>query len=275
MRKYYYNARDVAAYFKYFSVPSHLEVSYMQYIFNLGKHVLAEPLTRDFEHFKDEVYRELYFLWSNGFDGEKSDISAMVADGQLSQICDKECINLESYMKLICLHLIFSGNMPYINLNFYGLMLSLGVRCDIEVFERNVRSLIGPLQIVVFDCFGKEFDLALGVPDELLRVALNEDFKNSLTNSDFKESLRLEQLQWLKDLKDASFKIFGQIPARKKTTPNRKSSSAKAVVTADTQTNEKYSSTAAQLPKHKVQPKGAPARSKADSHGTKPNKGKD
>ena len=55
MRSYYFNARDVAAYFKYFSVPSYLEVSYMQYVFNLGKRVLAEPLTRDFEQFKREV----------------------------------------------------------------------------------------------------------------------------------------------------------------------------------------------------------------------------
>ena len=251
MRKYYYNARDVAAYFKYFSVPSHLEVSYMQYIFNLGRHVLAEPLTRDFEHFKDEVYRELYFLWSNGFDGEKSDISAMAADGQLSLICDQDCINLESYMKLICLHLIFSGNMPYINLNFVGLMLPLGIRCDIEVYERNVINLLGPLQIVVYDCFGKEFDLRLGVSDELLRVSLNDDFKKSLTNRDFRESLRLEQLQWLKDLKDASSKIFGSKTTRKKTLPNRKSSSAVAG-------DGNYQTSGRQTSKQKVQPKGTP-----------------
>ena len=54
LRKYIYNSRDVAAYFKYFSVPSYLEVSYMQYIFNLGCKVLAEPLTRDFESFKKD-----------------------------------------------------------------------------------------------------------------------------------------------------------------------------------------------------------------------------
>ena len=86
MRRYYYNARDVAAYFKYFSVPSYLEVSYMQFVFNLGRRILAEPLTRDFEQFKREIYRELYFLWSNGFDSETSDISCMVSDGQMSLI---------------------------------------------------------------------------------------------------------------------------------------------------------------------------------------------
>ena len=52
MHKYIFNARDIAAYIKYFSVPQYLEVSYMQYIFNLGPTVLAVPLTRDFESFK-------------------------------------------------------------------------------------------------------------------------------------------------------------------------------------------------------------------------------
>ena len=88
MRKYIYNSRDVAAYFKYFSVPSYLEVSYMQYIFNLGNKVLAEPLTRDFEGFKKEVYRELYFLWANGFENEKADISKMTTEGEFTLICD-------------------------------------------------------------------------------------------------------------------------------------------------------------------------------------------
>ena len=113
LRKYIYNSRDVAAYFKYFSVPSYLEVSYMQYIFNLGNKVLAEPLTRDFESFKKEVYRELYFLWANGFEDEKADISKMTTESDLSLICDQDCICLESYMKLICLaeaSIIFSSS---------------------------------------------------------------------------------------------------------------------------------------------------------------------
>ena len=82
LRKYIYNSRDVAAYFKYFSVPNYLEVSYMQYVFNLGTNVLAEPLTRDFEAFKKEVYRELYFLWATGFENEKADISKMTTEGE-------------------------------------------------------------------------------------------------------------------------------------------------------------------------------------------------
>ena len=227
MRSYYFNARDVAAYFKYFSVPSYLEVSYMQFVFNLGTRVLAEPLTRDFEQFKREVYRELYFLWSNGFDSEKSDISAMVTDGQVSLICDQDCINLESYMKLICLHLIFSGNLPYVNLNFAGLMLTLGIKCEEAVYEENVAMVMEPLRLYVQDCFGKPFDLKQGVPDELLRVYLDKDFKESLSNRDFRESLRVQQMNWVKDLKEKSFKLFGTIPSRKKSAPSHRKASSK------------------------------------------------
>ena len=77
MNKYVFNARDIAAYLKWFNVPGYLEVTYLQYFFSIGKKILAEPLTRDFEKFKSEVYRELYYLWANGFEDDKSDISKM------------------------------------------------------------------------------------------------------------------------------------------------------------------------------------------------------
>ena len=251
MHKYIFNSRDVAAYFKYFSVPSYLEVSYMQYIFNIGNKILAEPLTRDFEHFKNEVFRELYFLWANGFEGERSDISAMTADGQLALICDQECLNLESYMKLICLHLIFSSNLPYINLNFTGMMYQLGIKCEVSLYEENVRKVMESLRLVAYDTFGHAFDLGLGIPDELLRISLNEEFKAGLINRDFRESLKNEQLKWLAELKEKSLKVFGSIPARRKSSAGRKSSGSV--------TGEKYSDTAAQMPSNIVQPKGAPS----------------
>ena len=250
MRKYIYNSRDVAAYFKYFSVPSHLEVSYMQYVFNLGNKVLAEPLTRDFESFKREVYRELYFLWANGFENEKADISKMTSDGQLSLICDQECICLESYMKLICLHLIFSSNLPYITLNFTGLMTQLGIKCGVELYEENCKKICDALQLEVRDTFGKPFDLALGVPDELLRVSLSEDFKNGLDTRNFKETLRTEQMNWLKDLKDKSFKLFGSIPARKKVSKSRNPGSSSK--------NRNYRDQGYSEAKKSAQPKGTP-----------------
>ena len=220
----------------------------MQYIFNFGTKVLAEPLTRDFESFKREVYRELYFLWANGFENEKADISKMTSEGQLSLICDQDCICLESYMKLICLHLIFSSNLPYINLNFTGLMTQLGIKCDVELYEENCRKVCESLQLEVFDSFGKPFDLSLGIPDELLRVRLNQEFKQSLDSRDFKEMLKNEQMNWLKDLKDKSFKLFGSIPARKKTTKSRKPVSS----------NKSYRDNSYNEKKNSVQPKGTP-----------------
>lgn len=230
----------------------------MQYIFNLGNKILAEPLTRDFEHFKNEVFRELYFLWANGFEGERSDISAMTADGQLALICDQECINLESYMKLICLHLVFSGNLPYINLNFTGMILQLGLKCDSDVYEQNVRKIMESLRLVAYDSFGHAFDLELGVPDELLRISLNEEFKASLVNRNFRDNLKNEQLKWLSDLKEKSLKVFGTIPARRRTgTGSRTSESPRNG--AGSVSGAKYSDTASQMPANKVQPKGAPS----------------
>ena len=248
MRKYIYNSRDVAAYFKYFSVPSYLEVSYMQYIFNLGNKVLAEPLTRDFEGFKKEVYRELYFLWANGFENEKADISKMTPEGEFTLICDQECICLESYMKLICLHLIFSSNLPYITLNFTGLMTQLGIKCGVELYEENCRKVCESLQLEVKDSFGKPFDLSLGIPDELLRVSLGTEFKQSLDTRNFKETLRNEQMNWLKDLKDKSFKLFGSIPARKKTNKGRQTGSS----------NKNHMNSGNNVVRKSAQPKGTP-----------------
>ena len=239
----------MAAYFKYFSVPSYLEVSYMQYIFNLGNKVLAEPLTRDFEYFKKEVYRELSFLWANGFENEKADISKMTSEGDLSLICDQECICLESYMKLICLHLIFSGNLPYITLNFTGLMTQLGIKCGVELYEANCKTICDSLQLEVRDTFGKPFDLALGVPDELLRVSLSAEFKEGLDSRNFKETLRSEQMNWLKDLKDKSFKLFGSIPARKKSTNKPRQNGA---------SRKSYRETGYPAAQKSVQPKGMP-----------------
>ncbi len=239
----------MAAYFKYFSVPSYLEVSYMQYIFNLGNKVLAEPLTHDFEYFKKEVYRELYFLWANGFENEKADISKMTSEGDLSLICDQECICLESYMKLICLHLIFSGNLPYITLNFTGLMTQLGIKCGVELYEANCKTICDSLQLEVRDTFGKPFDLALGVPDELLRVSLSAEFKEGLDSRNFKETLRSEQMNWLKDLKDKSFKLFGSIPSRKKSTNKPRQNGA---------SRKSYRETGYPAAQKSVQPKGMP-----------------
>lgn len=217
LHSYIYNARDIAAYIKYFSVPQYMEVSYMQYIYNIGMPVMAAPLCRDFEKFKNEVYRELYHLWACGFEDERSDIACMTNDGVRAKFCDQECINLESYMKLITLHLIFTRSLPYVNLNFTGMPLSLGIDCDYELFESNVVKCIKALNLVSKDRFGKDFDLEKGVPDELLQISLTDDFKRILKDGDFRESMRQAQKDKMMKLREQSLKVFGDIsPSKKK-----------------------------------------------------------
>ncbi|MCQ2466037.1 MAG: hypothetical protein MJ166_00760 [Clostridia bacterium] len=209
MNKYLFNARDIAAYMKWFSVPSHLEVTYMQYFFSIGNKIIAEPLTRDFESFKNEIYRELYYLWANGFEDDKSDISKMNINGALSLICDQECVNLESYMKLITLHLIFSKYLPYVKVNFYGIPWTLGIECDMEVFEKNVLMAMEGLNLTCKDVFGNPFDIKLGVPDELLCVSLNDEFKKLLADEeDFRMLLRNKESEHMKQLKAKSLEVF-------------------------------------------------------------------
>ena len=252
MRRYIYNARDIAAYIKYFSVPPHLEVSYMQYVFNLGDRVLAKPLAADFEKFKMEVYRELYSLWANGFENDKSDISDIALPGQIPFICDPECMSLESYMKLICLHLIYTRNLPYVNLNLAGLALALHIRCSEEIFHDNIKRVFESLSLTSYDKFGKPFSLEEGIPDELLRVSLTDDFKKILAgnNVDFKETLRKEQNAWVEELKKKSLEVFGKIPQGKRKKTSSTQSSRKKSAKGEGKTAARHDS--------KLQPKGAP-----------------
>jgi len=232
----------------------------MQYFFNFGPDVLAKPLASDFEKFKKEVYRELYALWANGFENDKSDISGMALPGQIPFICDEECVNLESYMKLICLHLIFTRNLPYVNLNFTGLPLQLGIRAEMNVYEENVERVVSALQMTAADRFGKVFDLKQGVPDELLRISLNDEFRAVLEkkNSDFRENVQKAQNAWLNDLKEKSLEVFGQIPMRRKASKTAKPSQSR-------------------YPKHKIlsdgdskkQQKGSPVAGGSDKGGNK------
>ena len=211
---------------KWFSVPSYMEVSYMQHIFNIGAPVLATPLTRDFDMFKNEVYRELYYLWAHGFEDERSDISAM-SQGCMALVCDQECINLESYMKLITLHLIFTKNLPYVKVNFTGLPLALGITCEYAQFEENVYRAVRGFNLVSRDVFDRPFDLKLGVPDELLKLSLSDGFKKEiLMGRDFRESLRKEQTDKMNKLKEDSLKEFGSMSPDDRNNKKRRSTAS-------------------------------------------------
>ena len=249
MNKYVFNARDVAAYLKWFGVPNYLEVSYMQFFFGIGSNVLATPLLRDFEYFKTEVYRELYYLWANGFEDDKSDISNM-ADGNVPLICDAECINLESYMKLITLHLIFSRCLPYVGINFNGLPYALGIDCDFSLYEENVIKVTEGLNLVSKDKFNNDFDLKLGVPDEVLRISLNPEFKEKLLGQkDFKMMLRNRDKEQMEELRKRSLELNG---VNKSVSPSRSSAKSASKSSAD-KTNISESKV-----NSKSQQKGAP-----------------
>ncbi len=264
MHKYVFNARDIAAYFKWFSVPQYLEVSYMQHIFNIGSPILATPLTRNFEEFKKEVYRELYYLWAHGFENERSDISYMTSEGDLAIICDQECINLESYMKLITLHLIFTKNLPYVNLNFMGLPLHLGIRCDFSIYEENVYKAVTGLNLVATDKFGKPFNLSLGVPDELLSISLTTEFKKEILGKhDFKKALKEEQKERLSELREKSLKEFNNETTPVKRKPG-KVKVLKAKVKGATQGERANSKSTS-----RNQPKGIPLEERRHNGGNK------
>jgi len=217
MTNYLYNARDVAAYFKWVGVSSHMEKQYIEYIFKIGKKILAKPLTIQYESFEQAVYRELYFLWSDGFENEYSDIANVAPKGAVSLICDQEFINLESYMKLIALHLLFSRNLPYVRVNFIGLPFSLGIKGEFSDFEENVVKACETLHLTTADVFGNAFDLTKGIPDEVLCVSLQRDFRLSLAGEDdfrkqMMKSAELKMKQW----KESSRAIIDEEEKKKK-----------------------------------------------------------
>ena len=153
----------------------------MNYIFQIGADILAKPLTRDYDEFEKAVYRELYYLWSEGFENEFSDIATIAPKGAVSLICDQEFITLESYMKLLALHLIFSRNLPYVHVNFTGLMLPLGLKGEFSDYEKNVVKACEILHLTTHDVYNQPFDLNLGIPDETLCLCLDTEFRKTLS----------------------------------------------------------------------------------------------
>jgi hypothetical protein len=184
MAQYLYNARDIAAYFKWAGVPTHLEKDYIQFLFKKSDVLLARPLSADYGHFEREVFREMYYLWSVGFANEYSDVELIAPDGAISIFCHQKFIALESYMKLIALHLILSANLPYVRINFVGLPLLLGISGDYIAFEENLTLSFTALRLQATDIFGNDFDLNQGIPNELLCISLSRGLKEKLFGED-------------------------------------------------------------------------------------------
>jgi len=184
MAHYLFNARDIAAYCKWAGVPAHLEKDYLQFLFGKRDVLLARPLAAEYTIFEREVFREMYYLWSVGFVNEYSDVELIAPDHSIAIFCAQEFIALESYMKLIALHLVFTRGLPYVRLNFVGLPLLLGISGDYEGFERNVAMAFDALRLRATDIFGRVLDMKIGIPDELLCISLRDDVKELLFGED-------------------------------------------------------------------------------------------
>lgn len=241
MTGYLFNARDIAAYFKWSGIPGFLEKNYLEFLFEHRKHLLARPMTTDYETFERDVFREMYFLWSVGFVNEFSDVSLIAPDGALTLFCDQRFIGLESYMKLISLHLILSANLPYVRINFVGLPLLLGISGDYDQFEKNVHYSFDALRLHASDIFGKDFDISVGIPNELLCVSLSKGLKDAIfgengsgRRASIDDSVQMTILKD-KSLQEEKIREIQRIEEEKKKLPSKKDSSArKAAFKRDT-----------------------------------------
>lgn len=202
MTYYRYNAADIAAYFKWTSMPAQTEHVYLDLLFQIREPILARPQSKDFESFVQAVYREMYHIWARGFENEFSDIHVITPEDAISLFCDQEYIALESYMKLISLHLILAENLPYVRINFVGLPLIIGVDGAFSTFEKNLAEAVRILRLDARDDVGHEYDLTQGVPNATLCIGLQSEYRKILfghagyrlkRNNDYRENMRMLQ----------------------------------------------------------------------------------
>jgi len=200
MTYYRYNALDIAAYIKWTSIPAETERTYLDLLFQMREQILARPLAKDFESFTMAVFREMYHVWARGFENEFSDVNLIAPEGSVALFCDQDFLGLESYMKLLSLHLILTANLPYVRINFAGLPLLIGIEGDYSEFEKNLAESAKMLRLETKDYRGNVILLSQGVPYEPLRLGLQSEFRDELFNSggyrvkrnnDYQEKMRI------------------------------------------------------------------------------------
>lgn len=200
MTYYRYNALDIAAYIKWTSIPAETERTYLDLLFQMREQILARPLAKDFESFAMAVFREMYHVWARGFENEFSDVNLIAPEGSIALLCDQQFLALESYMKLLSLHLILTENLPYIRINFVGLPLLIGVEGEVGSFEKNLAEAARMLRLTVKDNTGDLVDLSQGIPNEALGLALDSEFRAELfgaggyrvkRSNDYQEKMRV------------------------------------------------------------------------------------
>ncbi len=204
MTKYRYNALDIAAYLKWTGMPSDREREQLRLLYDMREPLLARPISKDIELFYREVFRQMYHLWARGFENEFSDVARIADEGQTAIFCDQEYLPLESYMKLLALHLILSDHLPYIRINFTGLPLLTGVEGPYHDFERNVALSAKALCLSITGSDGKDINPEEGLPEDISRIRLNDEFRREIFGeSRFRKpngDSYTVQLQLLKDI---------------------------------------------------------------------------
>lgn len=227
MSEYLFNARDVAAYFKWAGIPSHEEKKYLSFLFDRRKHLLARPLTQDEQSFYHAVYREMYHLWSAGYIDEFSDYALIAPQGTLPIFCGAGFIALESYMKIIALHLICSSHLPYVRINFVGLPLLLGISAEYQDFEKSLEASFQALRLAAYDVFNKDYDISKGIPNEILCISLDSALKKEIFGPDgVRQMLRDDTKDKLEALKKTS---MSDKMAREKSERNKKTAQTNKV----------------------------------------------
>ncbi len=200
MTYYRYNALDIAAYIKWTGIPADTERMYLDLLFQMREQILARPLAKDFESFTQAVFREMYHVWARGFENEFSDVNLIAPEGSAALFCDQEFLALESYMKLLSLHLILTENLPYVRINFVGLPLLIGIEGEFSEFEKNLGVAAEMLRLVTTDDRGNNINLVHGIPSEPICLGLQSEFRKALFGSggyrirrsnDYQEKMRL------------------------------------------------------------------------------------
>lgn len=200
MTYYRYNALDIAAYIKWTSIPAETERTYLDLLFQMREQILARPLAKDFESFAMAVFREMYHVWARGFENEFSDVNLIAPEGSVALFCDQEFLGLESYMKLLSLHLILTENLPYVRINFAGLPLLIGIEGEFIEFEKNLAEAAKMLRLETNDYRGNVIHLSQGIPNEPLCLGLQSEFRAELfgtggyrvkRNNDYQEKMRV------------------------------------------------------------------------------------
>lgn len=175
-----YSALDVAAYFKWSSLPHEAETAYLEFLYQLRSDILARPVTENLDSFKQAVFREMYHVWSRGFENEFSDVNFIAPEGTIALFCDQEFFALESYMKLLAIHLLVSANLPFIRVHLMGFPMLLGIDGTWEEYHDNLNRAAKALDLSILNQDEKPLDIHAPLPLNPIHIGLSEAYSDKL-----------------------------------------------------------------------------------------------